>query len=174
MKRKWALGLALAATMMLSACGQTVEEQATAGIIAAEATFEGQVTETNAKVGQIELYMPNDFTIEKGIDEANYTVFYEEDTYILFVNIHETTDSKLLYEILQEDTTKEIIDEDTFETDGIFGFSMITKASENTSELTVSIGGVKLSTISENKNLDSKLAEMMQIVQSVRVVEQEK
>lgn len=174
MKRRWVLGLTLATALVLSACGKTVEEQADAGMMAAETTFEAAVNETNTTLGQIELYMPKGYTIEKGIDEANYTVMNKEDMYILFVNIHETTDSQLLYDILKEDTSKEMIKAETFETEGVFGFSAITKATEETSELIVSIGGVKLTTISPNKNLDDKLAEMMQIVQSVRVVEQEK
>lgn len=174
MKRKWVLGLALATMTVLSACGQTIEEQAAAGIIAAETTFEAASNETNTAFGQIELYMPKGFTIEQGIDEANYTLINKEDTYILFVNVHETTDSQLLYDILKEDASKEMIKADTFETDGLFGFSAITKATEESSELIVSIGGVKLTTISKNKSLDEKLAEMMQIVQSVRIVEQEK
>lgn len=174
MRRKWALSLTLAATMVLSACGQTLEEQASAGMRAAETTFEAVANETNTTFGQLELYMPKDFTIEQGIDEANYTVVNKDNMYILFVNTNEATDSQLFYDILKEDTSKEIIEENTFEADGKFGFSAITKASDETSELVVSIGGVKLSTVSKNKNLDEKLIEMMQIVQSVRVVEQAK
>ncbi|MER1986960.1 MAG: hypothetical protein ABS948_13820 [Solibacillus sp.] len=174
MRRKWALGLTLAVTMVLGACGQTIEEQATAGMSAAETTFEAQANDANTTFGQIKLYMPNGFTIEQGIDQANYTLINKENMYILFVNVHEPTDSQLLYDILKEDASKEIIGEDTFETDGVFGFSAITKASDETSELIVSVGGVKLTTISKNKNLDNKLAEMMQIVQSVRIVEQAK
>lgn len=174
MKRKWILGLTLSTAIILSACGQTVEEQASAGMVAAEATFEAAVNETNTTFSQIELYIPNGFAIEQGIDEANYTLINKNETYILFVNEQETADSQLLYGILKEDASKEIISEDTFETDGIFGFSAVMKASDETSELIVSIGGVKLTTISKNKNLDEKLGQMMQIVQSVSVVEQEK
>ena len=174
MKRKWALGLTLAATTVLSACGQTIEEQASAGMLAAETTFEAAANETNRTFGQLALYMPKDFTIEQGIDEANYTLVNNDDMYILFVNMNEAKDSQLSYDLLKEDASKEIIEEDTFETDGKFGFSAIVKASDETSELVVSIGGVKLSTISKNKNLDKKLIEMMRIVQSVRVVEQAK
>lgn len=174
MNRKWALGMVMVAVLALVGCNQTVEEQASAGMLAAETTFEKEASKVNKTYGQVELYLPKGFAIEQGIDEANFILTHDEDIYILFVNEHETEDSRLLYEILQEDASKEVIQEKTFETDGVFGFSAIISAAEETSELVVSIGGAKLTTISANKNLDEKLAEMMQIVQSVNIIKSEK
>lgn len=174
MNRKWIVSLIGAATIVLAGCNQTIEEQASAGMLAVETTFEAQSNIANKLIGQIELYMPKGFTIEQGIDASNYTVKNGEAMYILFVNENETSDSQLLHGILLEDKSKKIIEEKTFETDGLFGFSAITEVDEETSELIVSIGGTKLTTISSNKHVDEKLAGMMQIVQSVNVVEQEK
>lgn len=172
MKRKWIpILLVMISMLVLSACGKTVEEQASQGIENAETVFTSEPNEANKSIGHIELYLPKGFNIEKGIDEANYTVVNGKDSYILFVNSNEPEDSRLHFDILKQDTKANIIQEKTFETDGVFGFSAVNKQSEENYELIVSVGGVKLTTLSNDKKIDNKLQQMMEIVQSVKVID---
>ena len=172
MNHKWTHVIVFVMTIsLLAACGQTVEEQATSGMESAETIFNSKPTVTNKSIGHIELYLPKGYGIEKGIDESNYTIVHGKDSYILFVNPHETEDSQLHYSILKEDLKGEMIQEKTFQADGVFGFSAIVSHTESQYQLVVSVGGVKLTTISEDKKIDDKLQKMMQIVRSVHVVE---
>ena len=172
MNRKRIHVIVLVMTMaLLAACGQTVEEQATSGMDNAETIFNSKSTATNQSIGHIELYLPKGYEIKKGIDESNYIIVNEKDSYILFVNPHETEDSQLHYSILKEDLKGEMIQEKKFQSDGVFGFSAVIGQSESQYQLVVSVGGVKLTTISEDKKIDDKLQKMMQIVRSVHVIE---
>ena len=172
MNHRWIHVFVFVMTMaLLAACGQTVEEQATSGMDNAETVFNSKPTATNKSIGHIELYLPKGYEIEKGIDELNYTIVHGKDSYILFVNPNETADSQLHYSILKDDLKGEMIQEKTFQADGVFGFSAIVSHDESQYQLVVSVGGVKLTTISEDKKIDNKLQKMMQIVRSVRIVE---
>lgn len=171
MNRKWIRILFVALCMlMLAACGQTIEQKATAGIKNAEAVFTNESIATNKSIGHIKLYLPSGFNIEKGIDESNYTVVNGKDSYILFVNPNETEDSRLHYDLLINDKKSNIIEDKTYEKDGVFGFSAINKQDEETYELVVSVGGVKISTISIKKKIDEKLQYMMEMAKSVKVI----
>ncbi|MEG0472197.1 MAG: hypothetical protein RR588_07655 [Solibacillus sp.] len=172
MNRKWVHIFILSIVMLLvSGCNQSVEEQATAGLENAKATFESKPNEPNKMIGQIELYVPKGYSVEKGIDELNYTLVNGQDSYILFVNPNEPGDSQLHYSILKEDPHTEIMQEQVFKSDGIFGFSAVIHREESQYELVVSIGGIKLTTLSKSKQIDQKLQEMMEIVQSVRAID---
>ncbi|MGE7980838.1 hypothetical protein [Solibacillus sp. NPDC093137] len=171
MSRKWIHAFLLTSlVVILSACSQTVEEQAQAGMENAETMFSNEANEANKTIGHIELYLPKGYSIEKGIDELNYTILNGKDSYILFVNQNEPEDSQLQYDLLKQENKNEIVEEKTFESDGQFGFSAVTKFPEEKYELIVNLGGVKLSTISENKKIDDKIQEMMEIVKTVKVV----
>lgn len=172
MNRKWIhIVFVAACVLVLSACGKTVEEKATTGIENAESIFTSGPNETNKSIGHIKLYLPSGFNIEKGIDESNYTVVNGKESYILFVNPNETEDSQLHYELLKNDKKNDIIEDKTFEKDGVFGFSAVNKQHEETYELVVSVGGVKISTISDQKKIDEKLQYMMEIAKSVQLVD---
>ena len=114
MNHKWIHIILLVMIMsLLAACGQTVEEQATSGMNNVETIFNSKPTDTNKSIGHIELYLPKGYSIQKGIDESNYTIINGKDSYILFVNPHETEDSQLHYSILKEDLKGKMIQEKT-------------------------------------------------------------
>lgn len=172
MNRKWVHIFILSIVMLLvSGCNQSIEEQASAGLENAKMTFESKPNEPNKMIGSIELYVPKGFGIEKGIDELNYTLVNGQDSFILFVNPHEPENSQLHHTILKEDPNNEIVQEEIYEVDDKFGFSAVIQREEKQYELVVSIGGIKLTTLSKNKNIDQKLQEMMKIVQTVRTLD---
>ncbi|MFL0584412.1 hypothetical protein ACH0B6_17705 [Solibacillus silvestris] len=172
MSRKWIHAFLLTSlVVILSACSQTVEEQAQAGMENAETIFSSEPNKANKTIGHIELYLPKGYSIEKGIDELNYTILNGKDSYILFVNQNEPEDSQLQYDLLKQENKNEIVEEKTFDAAGQFGFSAVTKFPEEKYELIVNLGGVKLSTISVDKKIDDKIQEMMEIVKTVKVID---
>lgn len=169
MNRKWIpIFFVCFAVLLVSGCNQSVEEQASTGVESAKAIFENKPKKTNETIGQIELYLPKGYDIENGIDKLNYTVENGKDSFILFVNSNEPKDSQLHYTILKEDPHTKVVQEKIYKGDGMFGFSAVIQREEKQYELIVNIGGIKLSTLSKNKNIDQKLQEMMEIVQSVQ------
>lgn len=156
--------------LLLSACGKTVEEQIDIGLANAETVFKEKPKETNHKIGNIELYLPSRYSIDFTDEKNNFIIEKGSNVYILFVNTNEEDDSKLQYDILKNDGTKNIIKEKTIEVDDKFSFALVSKQDEEHYELIVSSGGVKISTISENKNIDDQLLHMMEIVHSVKLI----
>lgn len=170
MNRKWIQLMIISALVaMLAGCGKTVEEQISQGVASAQTTFENTAIEPNKKIGKINVFVPSGYSVEEGANEMNYIFTKGKDTFILFVNTIEAEDSKLHYENLMQDKEKEVVKEQTFEFQEAFGFTAVVKHSDEQYELVVSSGGVKMTTLSEDKKMDDKLAEMMQIVRSVKV-----
>lgn len=169
--RKW-LTITICSLMLfaLAGCGRSVEEQINIGVANAQSVFEESPKEPNRKIGQIELYLPNGYTIQETNDINNYILSKGKDKYILFVNVNEKEDSKLHYELLKNNASGKIIKEQPVELDGAFGFTMVLEYGENQYELIASSGGVKVSTISDDRKMDDKLVEMMQIARSVEVM----
>ncbi|MDN4493716.1 hypothetical protein [Ureibacillus aquaedulcis] len=173
MKRKWLLASACCALLFtLTGCGKTVEEQIDTGVASAQTVFEENPQQPNKTIGKIELYVPSGYDVKESEDLNNLIITQGEESYILFVNYQEKEDSNLQYELLKNDSSKKIIKEETVEFDGAFGFSAVLDYDEEQFELIVSSGGVKMSTISEDENIDQKLVDMMTIVRSVKVLEE--
>jgi len=155
---------------VLSGCGKSVEEQINMGVASAQNVFEESPKETNKKIGQIALYLPSGYKIQDTDDVNNYVLTKGKDKYILFVNVNEKEDSKLHYELLKKNMSNKIVKEQPLELDGVFGFTMVLEHREDQFELVASSGGVKVSTISNDRKIDDKLVEMMQIARSVEVI----
>lgn len=169
MKHKWLLACAMMVIFVLTGCGKTVEEQVDSGIENAESVFKADAEETNKTIGEIKLYVPTKYNVKQSDDLNNLIVTKGKDQFLLFVNEHEKADSKLHYELLKKDETKKIIKEEVIEEDGAFGFTAIVEADQEHYELIVSSGGAKISTITEQKKIDTKLEDMMTIVRSVQL-----
>ncbi len=168
--KNWMLILtALLSIFILAACGKSLEEQIETGIESAKATFEGEIHDPNTTVVKINVFLPSGYTIEESEDESNYLLKKDGKEFILFVNENEGKNSKLLYDLFKENIGKEIIKEETIENEEEFGFTAVLKNDEDSYELIVNSGGVKVSTLSDEHNIDSKLEEMMQIARSVNL-----
>lgn len=169
MKKPISFFLVFFSILFLSGCGKTAEEQIDIGISNLETVFKEEPKESNKKINNLELYLPSRYSIEFADETNNYIVEKGSDVYILFVNTNEEEDSKLHYDILKNDTTKKIVKEKTIEVDDTFSFAAVVEQDEETYELIVSSGGIKMTTISNSKNIDDKLLQMMEIVHSVQI-----
>lgn len=155
--------------LVLTGCGKPVEEQITEGVASTATVFEAKPVEPTTTIGKIKVYLPSGYKVEEGTNEMNYIVTKGKDSFILFVNTIEQEDSRLHYDLLVNDSKLNIVKEQTFEKEDAFGFAAVIEHSEEQYELVVSSGGVKMTTMAKDKNIDEKLVDMMEIVRSVKV-----
>ncbi|MFC9541894.1 hypothetical protein ACFTQ7_18750 [Lysinibacillus sp. NPDC056959] len=154
----------------LTGCNLSVDEQIQDGLQNMKTVFAEQPEEQTDRIGDVELYLPSNFKVDDSSDAYNILVTKGKESYILFINDREDADSKLYYNLLKADSLKNIIEENTYEKNGIFGFAAVLKTdNENEFELIVSNGGVKMTTISHAKHIKDNLHEMTKIVHSVKI-----
>ncbi|KOS67604.1 hypothetical protein AEA09_02890 [Lysinibacillus contaminans] len=171
MSRKWLQVSGLIFLLLgLTGCNQSMDEQITKGFQLTENVFAEKPEKHTDTIGNIQLYLPSKYNVDDSSDKYNILVSKGKQSYILFINDREKSDSKLYYNLLKEDNTKEIIDEKTYEKDNVFGFAAVSKTeNEEEFELVVSSGGVKMTTISPVEDIEDNLHEMTKIVHSVKI-----
>ncbi|MCM3712114.1 hypothetical protein [Sporosarcina luteola] len=160
------LFLALLSIIVLAACGNTFEEQAEKGIAAAREAFQLHDKHVNDEVHGVSLYKPAGFTIDEKSDAQNIIMKKGDETFLLFINSNESRDSRLFYELSTKTEKKERFEE-VFTEDGYFGFSSVLRKGEDQVELIASVGGIKITTITKNKNIGANMGKMMEIVRSI-------
>ncbi|MDN4606985.1 hypothetical protein [Sporosarcina highlanderae] len=167
MFRLWKfLFLTLLSITVLSACGKTLEEQAADGIAAAKTAFELNDKVVNDEVEDISLYKPAGFTISKSSNGQNIIMKKGDETFLLFINPNEKKDSRLFYDLMERND-QSVHFEKVFTDDGYFSFASVLKKGEDQVELITSVGGIKMTTITKKKNIESNMAHMMEIVRSI-------
>lgn len=167
MFRSWKfLFLLILSVSVLTACGQTLDERAADGIAVAKEAFLLDDKQTNDEVQGVPLYKPSGFTIAEDSDAQNIVMKKGDETFILFINTNEEKDSRLFYDLLDNNEERKRFEE-VFTSDGYFGFASVVKIGEDQVELITSVGGVKMTTITKKKNIRNDLARMMEITRSI-------
>ena len=168
MIRTWTkLVLVAAIFLFLSACS-TLEERAAKGMEKAEEVFFSESVEANEKIENVQFFKPSNFTLSEESDAQNIILTNRGETFVLFVNPNEKTDSHLYYDLLKAQDEK-ILYEKTFEEKDRFGFVAVVQNAENVMEVITSSGGIKMTTLAEEENVDDHIETMMKVVNSVRI-----
>lgn len=153
----------------LVGCSSSVADQTEDGIQAAKEAFQGEPAKSNEQVGDVQLFVPGGFSIQEESDETNIILTDSNEAYVLFINPNEDLDSQLFYELLLAEKEDVILAEQTFKQNERFGFVAVLPSGEEQYEIMVSNGGYKLTTISDERNIDDNMEKMMKIVRSVKV-----
>ncbi|WP_019414970.1 hypothetical protein [Paenisporosarcina sp. TG20] len=153
--------------IMLTACSASAEEQTGDGIKLAKTIFEEEPVKANEQIDSIELFVPRGFSVLEDSDDTNIILEKNEHSYVLFINPNEDSDSHLFYDLLQVEQKNDIYALETFEQNNRFGFIAILPSSKEQFEIVASIGGVKLTVISDEANIYTNIEQMMKIVRSV-------
>ena len=128
MSRKWLQASGLMLLLLgLSGCNQSIDEQIANGFQLTETVITEKPEKPTDTIGNIQLFLPSKYTIEDSSDKYNILVSKGKQSYILFINNREKPDSKLYYDLLKEDSSKEIIDEKIYEKNDAFGFLAVVK-----------------------------------------------
>lgn len=154
--------------LLLSGCTASLEDRATNGIIAAKEAFIENDKDPTEEIEGIKLYKPIGFIVSDKSDPYNIIFKRNAETFILFINPNEEKDSRFFHDLLLADDSKEIIAEETFTKDGIFGFAAVITSGNETVELVASVGGIKMTTITKKNKVVDDLTHMMEIVRSVK------
>lgn len=164
-KFRRAFGLVVVGVFLLSGCSAQFSEQKAEIKKEVSNTFETQPEKTNNSTKDIDYYLPSEFKMEE--ETPNNVLFNNgSKTYILFYNQHEKEDSKVVYESTVKQQ-KEWDANETFSKNGKFGYMLVKQLKENQYQLIVGIGGVKLTTETDNVKEDAEA--MMEIANSVKV-----
>lgn len=158
--------IASLAVILLAGCS-SLEDQTSDGLENAKIAFQSDAEKPNEKVNDINIFIPSGFSIEEESNETNIILSKGNNSYILFINPNELPSSQLYYDLMTSDSNLKVLEEKTFEQNGRFGFAAIIENSEEKYELITSIGGIKLTTISEQQDIASDLDKMMLIVRSI-------
>ncbi|RSD27882.1 hypothetical protein EJA10_08275 [Mesobacillus subterraneus] len=166
MKSKLAFALVLMGAFLLSACSSSFPEQKAEIKEEVANTFKGEPEKTNNSTKDIDYYLPAGVEVEE--EQPNNVLLKDgSKTYILFYNQHEKEDSKVVYESTVKQQSAWDANE-TFTENGKFGYMLVKKLKEDHGyQLIVGIGGVKLTTETENVKEDAEA--MMKIANSVTV-----
>jgi hypothetical protein len=165
--RKGFIALPIALTVLLSGCLAAPEERIADGVAKVAAAFEEEPPEANESSDGTELYLPRSYTIEEPSDKQNIIITKGNDSYVLFINPNEAADSTLFYDLQKANPEQQWVADETFEQSGRFGFTTVREIAEDRYELIVSSGGVKLTTISEERDIENNMDWMMKTVRSI-------
>jgi hypothetical protein len=155
------------AVFLLSACGNSsfkAESKETTKTV--KETFNEKAKKTNKKSGTINFYLPFGYEIK---DESPNNIIFKNGskTYILFNNPQETASSDVVYKATVA-LYKELDVNEQFKKNNQFGYLIIKHLEEDLNELTVGIGGTKITTQIKTSSMNNEAKVMTQIVQSVK------
>jgi ABC-type Fe3+-hydroxamate transport system substrate-binding protein len=152
--------------LVLSACGKSsFKTESKEAITSVETTLAEEVKKPNKKSEEIQFYLPFGFEIK---DESPNNIILKNGskTYILFNNPQENEESDVVYNA----TAAQYEDLDVkkeFKQDKKLAFILIKQMDEGINELTVGIGGTKITTQVKTSSLKNEAKVMTQIVSSV-------
>lgn len=157
------LGLVLMAIVVLGACSSSFSEDKKSADESVGVIFKGKPEKTNNSTKDIKYHLPFGVEIK---DESPNNVLLKNGsrTYILFYNQQEKADSKVVYESAVKQQKKWEANE-TYQQESKFGYMLVKKLKEDHYQLIVGIGGVKLTTETDNISKDAET--MMKIANSV-------
>lgn len=156
----------LLSILCISGCSASLKDEQNAITEAVKEAFNKSPEKTTNNNEHIAFYLPEGYEIEEQSDN-NIVLENGNKTYLLFYNQNEASDSKIVYDSTLNQGEYEI--NETFEKEDRFGFLLIKEAEEKLNEMTVGIGGVKLTTQAKTADLSETASSMMEIAQSVAV-----
>ncbi|WHY85022.1 hypothetical protein QNH39_20585 [Neobacillus novalis] len=153
--------------LLLSACNNaSFKDESKASVKTAKAIFKEQEKKPNQKNEKTHFYLPSGYSIK---DKTTNNIILQNgaDTYILFINPQEDSSSDVVYKATVDQYEK-LDTNEKFTNDNKFGFLTIKQLKDNSlNELTIGVGGAKITTQAKTSNLNEDAKVMMEIVNSV-------
>ncbi|MFP7299465.1 hypothetical protein [Neobacillus niacini] len=152
--------------IFLAACGKSnFETESKETIKAVKEALNEKAKETNKKSEDINFYLPFGYEIE---EESPNNILLKNGSkqYILFNNPQENKVSDVVYESTVAQN-KDLEINEQFKNSNQFGYLIIKKREEDMNEMTIGIGGTKITTLIKTSSMKNEAAVMTQIVKSV-------
>ncbi|MBS4208638.1 hypothetical protein [Bacillus sp. FJAT-50079] len=155
-------------TILFTGCGGSLEQQKEKAIVRAEQAFTNKL-DKNETLQAIAFHRPSGLTVKE--DKPNNIILEKgSHPYILFYNPIVPSSSEELYELEKNQEGQMIVDK-TFSVEDRFGYLLIMDAGDNKYEVTAGVGGVKATTESTVKQLESDAGYLMEMVASAQLSE---
>ncbi|KMJ57081.1 hypothetical protein AB685_19000 [Bacillus sp. LL01] len=164
------ISILLLSLLVLAGCSISIEDATQKSIDSFEQTFNGEEMEAAEETDSFRYHLPSQFVVDSE-SENNIVLTHKEQTYLLFVNPFEPKDSEVLYDSTKMNYDKLELDH-TVTQDGRLGYLLISPLEgeeEEFYEVTVGVGGVKMTTVTDTKNMESSTTSMMEVVSSVKI-----
>lgn len=153
------------ALILLSGCSASFKEEQGEALLAVEKAFTEKPKETNKDNKDISYYLPFGFEVE---DETPNNIILKNGakTYILFYNLHENNGSDVVLDATLQQKKYDV--KEQFQEGEKLGFFLVKKGDNKVNEVTVGIGGVKVTGEVKTNSMTTEAETMMQIVNSVQ------
>lgn len=159
--------LCISALLLLSACSASFDKEEKETIDIVQKALKEKSKKTNNDNEDIEYYLPFGFEVEEE-SPNNIILKNGSKTYILFYNQIEGSDSDVVYQSTV--AQKEDLDTDkVIKADDKYGYLLISQLENDVSELTIGVGGTKITTETKTVSLSSEADLMIDIVNSIKV-----
>ncbi|MET3682683.1 hypothetical protein ABID56_000764 [Alkalibacillus flavidus] len=149
--------------LVITGCSQSMEEAFDKGESHVKDTFlSTEGPEANYTVNDFELYKPDELRVSE--QNASNIVFNDSgQSYILFINEFEAPNSRWFYnQIENKDQYLR-----TFQTDEAFAYLHADNYEEDSYEVHVGIGGIKMSTVTTPNQMEDDITMMINMIKSV-------
>jgi hypothetical protein len=150
--------------LLLVGC-TSIEDAVTESKDLVEKEFNSGAKGVNVETNAFSYYMPTSMEVETE-GEFNIILTEGKQPYILFVNTLEKKDSRVVYE--SSLTDQDYVVNETYDGKNKFGFFQVKEIQDKLYEVSVGVGGVKLTTEVEKNNISESARKMMKIANSVR------
>lgn len=152
--------------VLLSACGNSnfkAESKETIDVV--KEALNEKAKKPNEKGGDINFYLPFGYEIE---EESPNNILLKNGSkqYILFNNPQENKVSDVVYKSTVAQN-KDLEINEQFKDSKQFGYLIIKKLEEDMNEMTIGIGGTKITTLIKTSSLKNEAAVMTEMVKSV-------
>ncbi|MFB3160862.1 hypothetical protein ABLO26_05765 [Neobacillus sp. 179-J 1A1 HS] len=161
-----AVWIIILSMLILSACGKSnFRSESKETISAVKEALNEKAKKTNKKSGDINFYLPFGYEIE---DESPNNIILKNGSkqYILFNNPQENKMSNVVYKSTVAQN-KDLVINEQFKKSDQFGYLIIKKLDDDMNEMTIGIGGTKITTLIKTSSMKNEAAVMTQMVKSV-------
>ncbi|MES1044837.1 hypothetical protein FOA22_10090 [Heyndrickxia oleronia] len=163
--RKWISGVVFICLMMvISGCSHSLKDENDDAIKNVEEAFNHKSEKITDGSNNVKFYLPFGMSIKD--ESPNNVIIKGKNDYILFYNQNEKEDSKIVYQMSKPE--KNLVVDHTIINKKQFGYLIVSKVEKDMYEVTVGIGGIKMTTESKEKNISANASKMMRVVKSVQ------
>ncbi|MEG6532908.1 hypothetical protein ABET36_05250 [Caldifermentibacillus hisashii] len=152
---------------LLSACTSSLQDKQQDVKELLESSVTAESEKPNKETDDIRFYLP--FAMKMNESDANNILVTKGDQiFILFINKNEKEDSRVVYEAMLKEAISYTFTE-TFTNKNKFGYVFLKETNKDEYELTVGIGGYKMTTMTDIKRLTQDAETMMKVVSSIEL-----
>ena len=130
--------------------------------------FQNKPLKSDNNIQGISIFLPQGFKIETE-DRTNFVVSKGSQQYIIYINPMEKKTSRLLYKNVLDSNARFVINK-TFKDSNRFGY-MLSENMDGKIELTIGVGGFKMTTKTTRSNIAADARNMMRIVNSIDILD---